>query len=1295
MKGPWKQTEEQQDEEEAEIQFEGNNNNNNDSNEDENVNEDEYDDEDVNKNNQNEKYQNINDSNNNIMVNNLTGVRHDVVEINNRVKSNSDNEKSNDTISNEHQQDQQYQQQQQYNENEVMYQTEINQEESNDVNMNFNNGNVNNSNERYAIGSGLQDLGSLQQHPFEFRPIHTNEAIVTPADNDARNHGYNRHQLHFKTYESASASSSLIATDNDEHLHNIINHRHHHEQEDHNNNNNMNDNDVETDLNIAQSTVSNYTNITLSLNNHPQASQTLQPPPRQNEQTAREQLIERERQARLERETARLKRQLALSRERDEEDEIFNEIDRARRERIASSSEVRSHGSTHTSLNVMDLDLMVEELNHNDGGASGVSGNDEEHENEQNLIIEYGIQSAHVSAVAANVVGNNINTCRDNDGGISSDVRIVMNENEISNNNHIPTITGSNNNNDGGGGNNNVNGATTAPSPLGFTMERFLQDGVVVLSTTSAGSPENRGRGEIQVDDCHDNNQNDNDENNNSTNDSDHNNDNSGTSRTGDMIVVIENNVVHHQQHEESGTNSLRVSDHTHSNHNHHGHTSSSATESSDPNNTIPQLFGLGGAASSNFTSGSGGIADISLEAGLGNSSDMLSETGSSDIGSGGDLNNSASFSRNYRDDGYQENMPRLARLTEAEILEMAEIDYASVGNMPPRSERDEQHLQSIHDLTGLGRMSNVSDQTHTTMLESVSITSADIGIMPSDDVCSEDIDGTGNESIRSTAVDVDTDVEVDMIISGHHHGHEEDQLENEHARSIQEHLQHENLTNNSSISTLHIADAASATMIAHDSSDPPIEAVAPMNPNEIMLSTGNATSAYNDSILANRSETSEGSPQKLSANLLLRDETQDGNNGLQWSSDGFNPPPSPPLPPSDNTNVARAPSIYDDLDNGAVVETKDHDLSIERYDLPNRIIRPGVHKIGKRTSPSLHRRSQTTPNIFSFVDDFDYCKYNDTFNTMTAASSIAQQGEGASSNQQLYPRSSFNHYGSTNVFKSEDHRGVIIQSPEEEERDEEVCRPLINRDEFDQYDVERSGYRDKIRRGSIDDIMDSVFSSVRSLSTEDIQADINDCDEYLASNVIERAFPERFFALIVTVIIEIPVLLMISGGSSKLCALVGRRKYQLLMAFLPLSSAISGNCGLQASSLATRAISHLHVTRENYWTWLGTELKVAALLGIGMGMTVGIMAYYASGFDIAFGCTIFIANFISVCTAGLTGTIAPLMFTFIFHRDSGKWGGPIETAIQDIVGSFVMVILSYKILLFLGPGDIDPRDVC
>ena len=48
-----------------------------------------------------------------------------------------------------------------------------------------------------------------------------------------------------------------------------------------------------------------------------------------------------------------------------------------------------------------------------------------------------------------------------------------------------------------------------------------------------------------------------------------------------------------------------------------------------------------------------------------------------------------------------------------------------------------------------------------------------------------------------------------------------------------------------------------------------------------------------------------------------------------------------------------------------------------------------------------------------------------------------------------------------------------------------------------------------------------------------------------------------------------------------------------------------------------------------------------------------------------------------------------------IFQRDSGKWGGPLETAVQDIVGSFAMIVVTYKIMLLFGPFDIEQSDQC
>jgi Mg/Co/Ni transporter MgtE len=184
-------------------------------------------------------------------------------------------------------------------------------------------------------------------------------------------------------------------------------------------------------------------------------------------------------------------------------------------------------------------------------------------------------------------------------------------------------------------------------------------------------------------------------------------------------------------------------------------------------------------------------------------------------------------------------------------------------------------------------------------------------------------------------------------------------------------------------------------------------------------------------------------------------------------------------------------------------------------------------------------------------------------------------------------------------------------------------------------------------------------------------------------------------FVLCVTFLVEIPVLLMVAGGSNRLCSLTGKRRYELMMGFLPLSSAISGNACLQSSMLTTRAISHAHVTLQSFPQWLTHEIGAAVILGLGIGSMLGVVACVASGGDFAFGVAMMLAQLVSVVTAGCTGAVSPLLFSLIFRRDSDKWVAPLGTAIQDVVGSFSMVILSYWILVVLGPRQVDSLDVC
>jgi Mg/Co/Ni transporter MgtE len=239
-----------------------------------------------------------------------------------------------------------------------------------------------------------------------------------------------------------------------------------------------------------------------------------------------------------------------------------------------------------------------------------------------------------------------------------------------------------------------------------------------------------------------------------------------------------------------------------------------------------------------------------------------------------------------------------------------------------------------------------------------------------------------------------------------------------------------------------------------------------------------------------------------------------------------------------------------------------------------------------------------------------------------------------------------------------------------------------------DLYDADESQSLTRARSQSIGSIVSSVISDIRSDSDGELLLMNADAERYDSASPFGRAFPERFIALLVTLAIEIPVVLLITGGSDELSNLMGVKKYAILMAFLPLASAISGNVGLQCSTLTTRAISHSQVTVANFRQWMTKELMVASLLAVSVAAVVGsisaLWVFSLCGeFDPGFAITISFAQFLSIIVAGLSGSCGPLVFTFVFGKDSGKWAGPLETAIQDIAGAFCMTKVAVGLLKF------------
>ena len=70
-----------------------------------------------------------------------------------------------------------------------------------------------------------------------------------------------------------------------------------------------------------------------------------------------------------------------------------------------------------------------------------------------------------------------------------------------------------------------------------------------------------------------------------------------------------------------------------------------------------------------------------------------------------------------------------------------------------------------------------------------------------------------------------------------------------------------------------------------------------------------------------------------------------------------------------------------------------------------------------------------------------------------------------------------------------------------------------------------------------------SQYSSKMGLLIAEDRKAGNDAEHYLRQSPLGRAYPERTLALLVTLMLELPTLFIISGGSDKLCTLIGRRR--------------------------------------------------------------------------------------------------------------------------------------------------------
>lgn len=136
--------------------------------------------------------------------------------------------------------------------------------------------------------------------------------------------------------------------------------------------------------------------------------------------------------------------------------------------------------------------------------------------------------------------------------------------------------------------------------------------------------------------------------------------------------------------------------------------------------------------------------------------------------------------------------------------------------------------------------------------------------------------------------------------------------------------------------------------------------------------------------------------------------------------------------------------------------------------------------------------------------------------------------------------------------------------------------------------------------------------------------------------NGLERA-KKRCFALFITLLVEMLVAFVISKYTDTL------QRYPLLMAFMPVISAVSGNVGLQSSSIITRALATGLIEPSAYAKAMKFEIAAASYLAMWLGCTIAVVAGVWQQ-SILFGSVVGISQLLSIVSAAVTGSLAPLI---------------------------------------------------
>jgi magnesium transporter len=204
----------------------------------------------------------------------------------------------------------------------------------------------------------------------------------------------------------------------------------------------------------------------------------------------------------------------------------------------------------------------------------------------------------------------------------------------------------------------------------------------------------------------------------------------------------------------------------------------------------------------------------------------------------------------------------------------------------------------------------------------------------------------------------------------------------------------------------------------------------------------------------------------------------------------------------------------------------------------------------------------------------------------------------------------------------------------------------------------------------TVDDIVDVIHEE----HEEDIMGLAGVGTEDDLFHAIGDTTRSRFLWLIIHLVAAIAASAVISHFSGTIEELVA------LAILMPIVATMGGTAGIQALTVTVRAIAMKELTATNALRAIRKEILVSILNGLLFGVLIGGLAWAWFGSP-ALGGVIALATVINLLTAGLTGSMLPV----ILQRagfDPAVASSALLTSVTDVVGFYVFLALAAILLL-------------